>query len=143
MLFNIARGRGDSRLPADYRDRKVRSGRSPTTYDELATAYAKNNIVENCWRFNGAALFRARKGDCPSTFPRPMRGFNGAALFRARKAQENAVTTLANNASMGPRFLERGRRGIVEDELVTDDASMGPRFLERGRAANGSSEASA
>jgi hypothetical protein len=45
-LLNISRGRGDSRLPPDYRNLQVSSGLSPETWNELAAAYSQNRITE-------------------------------------------------------------------------------------------------
>ena len=60
-------------------------------------------------RFNGAALFRARRSS-PATTPAtpPPTCFNGAALFRARRFERRHAVKLATLASTEPRSFERG-----------------------------------
>src|SRR5438309_1917351 len=45
--------------------------------------------------------------------------------------REDAV---AGEASMGPRWLDRGKRGLRREDAVAGEASMGPRWLDRGKA---------
>ena len=84
-------------------------------------------------RFNGAALFRARR-QCPrKAIGGGAVGFNGAALFRARRRL--LMTCPMEDAAM----LQWGRalssaETMVCNEISSDDvwASMGPRSFERG-----------
>ena len=108
--------------------------------------------------FNGAALFRARRGLTTPLAPRSSSRFNGAALFRARRersSQENRHRLLRFNgaalfrARRGRGMLHAGRtapscfngaalfrarRGLALHLLTAcaRAASTGPRSFERG-----------
>ena len=60
--------------------------------------------------FNGAAVFRLRKASTPATFRLPMRCFNGAAVFRLRKDQrQRGGRGREGLASMGPQSFDCGK----------------------------------
>ena len=60
-------------------------------------------------RFNGAALFRARRLAWGQKNYRKPRPFNGAALFRARRlGDQRPLFRGQDRPSMGPRSFERG-----------------------------------
>ena len=86
------------------------------------------------YRFNGAALRRARSDGLLPKFTRMPNGFNGAALRRARSAPPLHPRGASPVASTGPRS---GERGVVDRfrnggrEVI---ASTGPRSGERGVA---------
>ena len=63
-------------------------------------------------RFNGAALFRARRRAGRHHRWRDLISFNGAALFRARRRNSPYACPVGRySASMGPRSFERGDEG--------------------------------
>ena len=82
--------------------------------------------------FNGAALFRARRladlwEDCGN-----FGGFNGAALFRARRCARRAEHRHRKFASTEPRSFERGDAELLGGERGGWGASTEPRSFERG-----------
>ena len=110
--------------------------------------------------FNGAAVFQPRKRHGRTRVRRRHQGFNGAAVFQPRKRQltvtgwgnisvlqwgrgfSTAETTFVKmgdalriEASMGPRFFNRGNRRSGKGPLYFYPASMGPRFFNRGNDA--------
>ena len=85
-------------------------------------------------RFNGAALFRARRLGYRPGAPHRFRSFNGAALFRARRQARILDKVVAScSPSMGPRSFERGDYSVLcTFGRIFSRPSMGPRSFERG-----------
>ncbi len=110
-------------------------------------------------RFNGAAVHRPRKdaGVKGQVVGLPA-SFNGAAVHRPRKALAATLGVAIGSASMGPRFIDRGKAAAWRWPRVGPAsfngaavhrprkgrscrrshsarlASMGPRFIDRGKA---------
>ncbi len=85
-------------------------------------------------RFNGAALFRARRGPAPPVPPSLRKScFNGAALFRARRGMID-TDLLVPFARFNGAALFRARRdfGVLPNSSIASFASTGPRSFERG-----------
>ena len=107
-------------------------------------------------RFNGAALFRARRCRATKRASGRLFGFNGAALFRARRSGCVLVDARPDIASTEPRSFERGDVASLKrthrvnelqrsralssaemgsagrDDREVCDASTEPRSFERG-----------
>src|SRR5687768_15821238 len=61
--------------------------------------------------------------------------FNGAALFRARKFKSGTKPAALALASTGPRSFERGNKKEADDAApLAAPASTGPRSFERGNS---------
>ena len=109
-------------------------------------------------RFNGASVFQPRKGRQHGHDYHDGVRFNGASVFQPRKDVElppfpqgrwklqwglglsteegaggQAEETQENEASMGPRSFNRGRRRAHDVTPSERAASMGPRSFNRGR----------
>ncbi len=91
-------------------------------------------IHRRLWRFNGAALFRARRCCRQGRSTPPTAGrFNGAALFRARRCAIRARIFSSTRCFNGAALF-RARRCAHAAALHLQDylASTGPRSFERG-----------
>ncbi len=119
--------------------------------------FASDRSTSRTHRFNGAAVHRPRKAWArsanPGSFPklqwgrgsstaerRPHQhgerlpdGFNGAAVHRPRKERSNRSRHQRPVASMGPRFIDRGKADQSCWRALPGSASMGPRFIDRGK----------
>src|SRR5690242_15265110 len=88
-------------------------------------------------RFNGAAIFRSRKGRISPTACRKARSFNGAAISfdRGKLAQMFNMLRSSTPLQWG-RDLSIAER-LARQERPRDklDASMGPRSFDRGKSA--------
>ena len=62
--------------------------------------------------------------------------FNEAPIHESGKSAEGAGIREATQASMRPRFMNRGSLREVRGDDVTMPASMRPRFMNRGSARN-------
>ncbi len=70
----------------------------------------------------------------------PRSSFNGAALFRARRGPDDqGPGPVRDRASTGPRSFERGEPPEPEPPPLLPDASTGPRSFERGERGRGGS----
>ena len=92
-------------------------------------------------RFNGAAVFRPRRASTwPSTGSRGS-GFNGAAVFRPRRGGTLGLPARRAPASMEPRSFDRGGvpAGACGHPGLRAAASMEPRSFDRGGERSASS----
>ena len=85
-------------------------------------------------RFNGAALFRARRSQDQEPREHMRQGFNGAALFRARRypprAQRGARPL---RASTEPRSFERGDRWMTSSSALSGSRFNGAALFRARR----------
>ena len=85
--------------------------------------------------FNGAAVFQPRKFASPERTMRPLLVLQWGRGFSTAEIGENSVeTSVAEAASMGPRFFNRGNHARHAVVCGVHTASMGPRFFNRGNS---------
>ncbi len=100
----------------------------------LSSAERNRNLPVNdaSRRFNGAALFRARRGTHHRGRQARHRASTGPRSFERGEAPSRASGHPLETASTGPRSFERGEAAVVGVARHADSASTGPRSFERG-----------
>ena len=83
-------------------------------------------------RFNEAPIHESGKSIRAIASRATGSGFNEAPIHESGKFSEIEVTILHLDASMRPRFMNRGSIGAFSPNDVLALASMRPRFMNRG-----------